>query len=114
MNEPITLEPPITESDVRDDKKPKRQPPYTVIIENDDHHAFDYVVEVLQKVFGKKIEDAALLTMDIHQEGRKNVWTGSKEVAELKVEQVKKYGNDVYAEQTVKYSLICYMEPLPQ
>lgn len=110
----IILEPPITktDTDTDSDKKPKRQPPYAVIIENDDHHTFEYVIEILLKIFNKNKEDALQMTLDIHTKGRKHVWTGTKELAELKVEQVKKFGNDMYAEEPVEYSLNCYMEPM--
>ena len=33
-------------------KKPKRLPPYAVIVLNDDLHSFDYVIETFMKVFG--------------------------------------------------------------
>jgi len=33
-------------------KPPKRQPRYHVILWNDDDHSYDYVVEMMQKLFG--------------------------------------------------------------
>ena len=33
----------------KDRSRPKTQPPYAVIVENDDFHTFNYVIEVLQK-----------------------------------------------------------------
>lgn len=114
MSESVVIDPPQTEQKPKDDKKPKRQPPYAVIILNDDHHTFDYAIEVLQKIFKKKLQDATNIAVKIHKEGRRHVWTGTKELAELKVEQVKNFGEDEYAESPVKYSLGCYMEPLPQ
>lgn len=109
MSEPAVIESPKTKP-----PKPKRQPPYTVIIENDDYHTFDYVFELLQKVFKKSQQDAAKITIEIHELGRKQVWTGTKELAELKVEQVKNYGDDTYNAKTVTFPLGCYIEPLPQ
>lgn len=106
----MTEEPIVT---TKDDTKPKQQPPYAVIIENDDHHTFQYVIEILQKIFRKKFQDAVALTTDIHKKGRRHVWTGPKELAELKVEQVKNYGKDEYTDQPPNYSLGCYMEPMP-
>ncbi len=35
-----------------DDAKPKQQPPYAVVLFNDEEHTFQYVVETLMKVFG--------------------------------------------------------------
>ena len=59
-----------------------------VIIENDDHHSFEFVVGVLRKVLGCAEQRAFQLTMEAHTKGRAVIWTGPKEVAELKVEQV--------------------------
>jgi ATP-dependent Clp protease adaptor protein ClpS len=48
----------------------------------------EFVVEVLQKVLGIAVERAVQLMMEAHTTGRAVVWTGPKEVAELKAEQV--------------------------
>ena len=66
----------------------RRLPPYNVLIENDDDHSMDFVIEVLQKVFGFDRPKAFLHMMKAHEEGEAVVYTGSKEVAELKAEQV--------------------------
>ena len=34
------------------DAKPKQQPPYAVVLFNDEEHTFQYVIETLMKVFG--------------------------------------------------------------
>ena len=94
-------------------KPPRTQPPYAVIVENDDHHTFDYVIEMLQKICGKALPDAAGLALEIHTNGKANVWSGSKEVAELKCEQIKGYGPDPYARKPVDFPIGCYIEPLP-
>ena len=68
--------------------RPRRVPPYHVVLENDDHHSFEFVVEVLTKALGCSFERAFQLTTLAHSTGRAVVWTGSKEVAELKVDQI--------------------------
>ena len=108
---PEVLDAPVVEK-TPEKPKPKKQPPYTVIIINDDHHTFDYVVEVMQKVFKLDRQTAGRYTLRVHNEGRCAVWTGTKELAELKVEQVKNFGDDPYASVTPKYSLGCTMEPV--
>ncbi len=65
-----------------------RLPPYNVILANDDYHSFEFVIEVLRKALGYTEERAFLLTHEAHHQGRAIVWTGSKEVAELKAEQM--------------------------
>ena len=36
----------------QEEQKTKRQPPYNVILHNDDDHSFDYVIAMLQQLFG--------------------------------------------------------------
>jgi ATP-dependent Clp protease adaptor protein ClpS len=89
VNEP-SLPEPIVKTRTREKTKPKtrRIPPYHVILENDDHHSFEFVVEVLRKALHYDEQKAVLLTTEAHDQGRAVVWTGSKEVAELKQEQM--------------------------
>ena len=92
---------------------PRTQPPYVVILENDDFHTFEYVIELLQKICGKSLEDAAALALQVHTAERAAVWSGSKEVAELKCEQIKGYGPDLYSSKKVDFPIGCYIEALP-
>jgi ATP-dependent Clp protease adaptor protein ClpS len=70
------------------DTKPGLLPPYNVVIKNDDFHTMAFVVLLLMEVFNyDKMHSFKLMAM-IHEEGEAIVWTGSKEVAELKLEQV--------------------------
>ncbi|HEX3314465.1 MAG TPA: ATP-dependent Clp protease adaptor ClpS, partial [Gemmataceae bacterium] len=62
------------------DDKTRLLPPYHVILENDDHHTFDFVISVLQKVFRLTQQQATLFALEAHTKGRAVVWTGSKEV----------------------------------
>ena len=93
--------------------KPKTLPPYGVIVLNDDLHTFDYVVETFQKVFGYPLEKAFQLAAQIHTTGRGLVWSGSKEVAELKCDQVRGAGPDLYTLKKVEFPLGVFIEPLP-
>lgn len=93
--------------------KTKKQPPYAVIIENDDLHTFYYVIEVLQKVCGYNEQKAFVLTSQVHVKGEAIVWSGSLEVAELKRDQIRGYGPDLYAEKSVTFPLGVRLEPLP-
>ena len=66
----------------------RRVPPYNVILENDDDHSFEWVMGVLIKALGYTAERAFELTHQAHRQGRAVVWTGPKEVAELKLDQI--------------------------
>ena len=96
------------------DPKHKRQPPYAVIVENDEEHTFQYVIEILQRICGHTLEEATVLTVKVHVTGRAVVWTGTMEVAELKRDQIKGMGTDFYARQPVTYPLGVFIEPMPQ
>ncbi len=63
-------------------------PPYNVILENDPDHSMEFVLEVLAKVFSYPHEKCYSLMMTAHETGCSVVWTGAKEVAELKAEQM--------------------------
>jgi ATP-dependent Clp protease adaptor protein ClpS len=87
MSDSITTEP-IVRPKSRPGRKTRRLPPYHVILENDDYHSFDFVISVLRKVLGVTEEQALAFAVEAHKSGRAIVWTGSKEVAELKVDQI--------------------------
>jgi ATP-dependent Clp protease adaptor protein ClpS len=93
--------------------KPKVQPPYAVIVENDDLHTFQYVIEVLQKVFGYAEEKAFILTSQVHYMGQAIVWSGALELAELKRDLIRGYGPDIYAMKPVTFPLGVRIEQLP-
>ncbi len=94
--------------------KSKRLPPYHVILLNDDDHSMDFVVSVLRKVFGFTVEKAIQLMMEAHESGRAVVWTGSKEVAEFKVEQVQTFHEIRAADKRKLGPLDCVIEPAPE
>lgn len=93
--------------------KPKKQPPYAVIVENDDLHTYDYVIEAFCKIFGYSQQKSFLLARTIDTQGRALVWSGTKELAELKRDQIKGFGPDHYASKPVTFPLGVYIEPLP-
>lgn len=71
--------------------RPKILPPYHVLIENDEDHSQQFVVMVLRKVFGYDDARATELMSHAELKGEAVVWTGSKEVAELKLDQIQTY-----------------------
>ncbi len=97
----------------RGDIRPKPQPPFALIVENDDKHTFLYVIEVLQRVCGHDKEKAFQLAEQIHDTGRAVVWSGTLELAELKRDQIRGFGPDFYASQTVQFPLGVTIEPMP-
>ena len=78
----------------KQDSKPKRLPPYNVILLNDDDHTVEYVVDLCQKVFGYPVEKGLQIAKEVHTTKRSILWTGSLELAELKQEQIHSLGKD--------------------
>ena len=95
------------------DAQPKKQPPYAVVVFNDNVHTLQYVVETFTKVFGYPVEKSFTLAMQIHNEGKGIVWSGMREVAELKRDQLRSAGPDFYAITKVEFPLGVTVEPLP-
>jgi ATP-dependent Clp protease adaptor protein ClpS len=88
-------------------------PPYHVILENDDYHSFEFVIGVLIKTFGCPSERAMQLAWKAHSDGRAIVWTGPKETAEFKVEQIRTHHEIRQADGTKLGPLSCCIEPAP-
>ena len=88
----------------------RRQPPYNVVILNDEEHTFDYVIDLLTKLFRHALPTAEALTWEIHNRGRAIVYTTHKEKAELKRDQVLACGADPRMAIS-KGPLGCYIEP---
>jgi ATP-dependent Clp protease adaptor protein ClpS len=93
MSDSLTIEP-KTAPKTREEEKTKRQPPYHVILLNDDDHSFEYVIGMLQKLFGHPREKGYLMAWEVHTQGRVIVDTTSKERAELKRDQIHAFGPD--------------------
>jgi ATP-dependent Clp protease adaptor protein ClpS len=81
------------------DTKTRRQPPYAVILHNDDTNTMDFVVMVLRKVFGYTVEKCVELMLVAHKQGRAVVWIGALEVAELKADQIRSCGADPFVKK---------------
>jgi ATP-dependent Clp protease adaptor protein ClpS len=105
-----TVAPPETDTDT--DVRTKRQPPYAVILHNDDVNTFEFVVGVVQKVFSYTLEKCVQLVLQAHETGRSVVWSGSLEVAELKADQIHSCGPDPDQKGKGAQPLRVSLEPL--
>ncbi len=68
----------------------KTKPPrlYKVVLLNDDFTTMEFVVEVLQTIFGMNRERATQIMLKVHQEGSAVCGIYPKDIAETKVAQV--------------------------
>ncbi len=110
--EPVVTTESAPKGDPAAKTRTRRQPPYHVIVLNDEEHTFEYVIELLTKLFSHSLTIAENLTWQIHNSGRAIVLTTHKELAELKCEQVLAYGPDPRMSLS-KGPLGCYIEPAP-
>lgn len=95
MTTPATL--PDTLPQEQTDTRTRRQPPYAVILHNDDLSTMNFVVAVLRKVFGYSVEKCVKMMLEAHNSKRCIVWVGPMEVAELKADQIISCGPDPHA-----------------
>jgi ATP-dependent Clp protease adaptor protein ClpS len=93
-------------------KKPRRQPRYNVILWNDNFHSYEYVIEMLQKLFGYPVEKGYLLAKEVDTTGRVIVLTTTREHAELKRDQIHAFGPDRRI-QACKGAMFATIEPMP-
>lgn len=73
---------------------PALEPPWHVILLDDEVHTFEYVIEMLHAVLGHSQELALRMAREVHTSGRVIVATVHKELAELRQQQIEEYGPD--------------------
>ncbi len=77
---------------------------FKVMVLNDDYTPMDFVVVVLERIFGMSRETATLVMLKVHREGKGVCGVYPKDVAATKVEQV-----TAFARQH-QHPLACVME----
>jgi ATP-dependent Clp protease adaptor protein ClpS len=94
------------DSDVLEEDKTEVKPPsmYHVILNNDDYTPMDFVIEILERFFGKNADQATEIMLQVHYKGKARCGTYTAEVAETKVAQVKMYAKEN------QHPLLCTME----
>lgn len=96
MSEAAAVAEPTVETEKRVDErqKRKRQPPYHVILWNDDDHSYQYVITMMQELFGHPVEKGYQIAKTVDTQGKAVVMTTTLERAELKRDQIHAYGKD--------------------
>ena len=84
--------------------KLKRPPLYRVVLLNDDYTPMEFVVEVLQTVFGMERNGATRVMLEVHTRGKGICGVYTYEIAETKVAQVTSIA------QQQRHPLLCTME----
>ena len=99
-----------TETVTDRDSRARRQPPYNVVLLDDDDHTYAYVIEMLKALFGHPEEKGFQLAEEVDTTGRVIVLTTTMEHAELKRDQIHAYGKDPRMERC-KGSMSAIIEP---
>ena len=86
--------------------KPELKKPsmYKVVLLNDDYTPMEFVVSLLEKLFGLDREKATRVMLQVHTHGKGVCGTFTYEIAETKVAQVSEYS------QRHQHPLLCEME----
>lgn len=72
----------------------KRPRPWNVVLLDDQDHTYEYVIEMMQKVFGHTAARALAIAKTVDAHGRAVCLTTHRELGELKVQQVHGFGAD--------------------
>jgi ATP-dependent Clp protease adaptor protein ClpS len=84
---PVEVEP-----DLSSDEMTVLATPWVTIVWNDPVNLMSYVTYVFQKYFGYNKKKAEKLMMEVHQDGKSVVSTGSREEMERDVQAMHEYG----------------------
>ncbi len=74
------------ESDIALDEPPM----YRVVLHNDDYTTMEFVVHVLKTIFHKSEQESERIMLAVHEQGRGVCGVYTREIAQTKVEQVKR------------------------
>ncbi len=98
------------ETEMEAGTKFRYQPPYHVILLDDDDHTFAYVILMLQELFSHPPEKGFQMATEVNESGRVIVLTTTKEHAEFKQDQIHAYGADPSSKNS-KGSMTAIIEP---
>jgi ATP-dependent Clp protease adaptor protein ClpS len=96
--------------EVEDETTEQLQPLYHVILLNDEDHTYDYVIEMLVKLFGMTESKAYGHAVEVDTAGTTILLTCELEKAELKRDQIHAYGPDWRLPRSVG-SMAAVVEP---
>ena len=93
--------------------KPKRQPRYRVLLWDDNDHSYDYVIDMMRKLFGHPMERGFQIAKEVDSRGCAVCLTTTREHAELKRDQIHAYGRDNLIARCAG-SMTATIEPEPE
>ena len=101
------------EKEVRQEKKDDLTPLYNVVLLDDDDHTYEYVIEMLEKLFAIGQTQAWKHVIEVDSTGRTIVVTCDLPVAEFGRDQIHAFGAD-WRMANSKGSMSAIVEPCGQ
>jgi len=95
-------------AEAESETKLRRPPLYKVLLHNDDYTSMEFVVFILQTVFGRSDSDAVQIMLKVHNEGLGVAGLYPYEIAEMKVAKVTNLA------QANEFPLLCTMEEVAE
>ncbi|MGH9456424.1 MAG: ATP-dependent Clp protease adaptor ClpS [Thermoanaerobaculia bacterium] len=83
---------------------PKKPPLFKVLLHNDDFTTMEFVIHVLETVFGQPHDKAVRIMLHVHTRGAGVAGVYTHEVAEMKVQEA------TARARASEYPLLCTME----
>ena len=102
-----------TDAQVATEQQTRLAPRYHVVLLDDDDHTYEYVIEMLARLFGHSVPEAYRMACEVDATGRVIVLTTAQERAELKREQISSYGADWRIERC-QGSMSAVIEPVEE
>jgi len=100
----------ITTPQIETRREHQETPLYRVVLLDDDDHTYDYVIEMLQKIFIFTVEEALRHAQEVDSSGRTVLITCELPEAEFARDQIHAYGPD-YRLPRSKGSMSAIIEP---
>jgi ATP-dependent Clp protease adaptor protein ClpS len=101
---------PTPTTHVEDTADPTKEPPYHLILLDDNEHTYQYVIAMLGSVFGYAPEKGFAIACVVDSQGQAILMTGGLEEVRLKQDQVHAYGADPLMPEC-KGSMTAVIEP---
>lgn len=94
-NTPTLVARPSVDREQKAASRPKKQPRYSVILWDDDHHTYEYVIQMMRQLFGYSLNKGFQMAKRVDNAGKCVCLTTTREHAELKRDQIHAFGKDV-------------------
>jgi ATP-dependent Clp protease adaptor protein ClpS len=88
----------------------KEPVPWNVVLIDDDDHSYEYVIRMMQELFGHSLEKGFQIARRVDEDGRAVCLTTHKEHAELKRDQILAFGPDRLMDSS-KGAMTAVIEP---